>query len=87
MALEDFASPEVGIAIAATALIASPAVRGTVRRGLVYGLAGVLRAGDAATGAARGVTAETRPGTSTVMGGLQTLVSEARAVSKGGEAR
>lgn len=56
MALEDFVEPEVGIAIAATAIAFSPGVRNTIRRGAVYGLAGILRAGDALSGAAREVT-------------------------------
>ncbi|HLJ66449.1 MAG TPA: hypothetical protein VKX16_03715 [Chloroflexota bacterium] len=57
MALEDFVEPEVGIAVAVTALAASPQVRNTVRRGLVVGLAGLMRAGDALSGAARGAAA------------------------------
>ena len=55
MALDDFLDPEVGIAVAATALVASPPVRNVVRRGLVYGLATMMRAGDAVSTAARGV--------------------------------
>jgi len=54
MALEDFVAPEVGIAVAATTLALSPQVRGVIRKGLVYGLAGVLRAGDAVSTTARG---------------------------------
>jgi hypothetical protein len=54
MALEDFMEPEVGIAVAATAALTSPKVRRVLRQGLVYGLAGVLRAGDAVSAAARG---------------------------------
>jgi len=55
MALEDFVDSEVGIAIAATAVALSPQVRGVVRKGLVYGLAGALMAGDALGSLARGV--------------------------------
>jgi hypothetical protein len=58
MALEDFLDSEVAVAVAATAALASPRVRGVLRRGAVYGLAGVLTAGDMmasfARGAARG---------------------------------
>jgi len=58
MELEDYMEPEVGIAIAVTAAVASPAVRSALRRGAVYGLAGLLMAGDAVKtfveGAARG---------------------------------
>ena len=55
MALEDFVEPEVGIAVAVTAAMTSPKVRGALRRGAVYGLAGLLKAGDAVSTVARGV--------------------------------
>jgi hypothetical protein len=55
MAVDDFMESEVGLAVAATALVFSPRVRGVVRRGAVYGVAGVLKAGDAVTSAGRGV--------------------------------
>jgi hypothetical protein len=42
MDLEDYAEPEVGIAVAAVGLLFSPQVRRLVRRGAVYGLSGVL---------------------------------------------
>ena len=45
MALEDFMEPEVGVAVAVTAPVASPQVRNVLRRGAVYGLAGLLMAG------------------------------------------
>jgi hypothetical protein len=48
-----------GLTVAATALALSPEARRVARRGLVYGLAGTLKAGEvvvsAARGAARGV--------------------------------
>lgn len=52
---EDFLTPEVGITAAVVAAIASPQVRKVVRQGAVYGLAGVLMAGDAIVSFARGV--------------------------------
>ena len=55
MALEDYMEPEVGIAVALTAAVASPGVRKFLRRGAVYGLAGVLMAGDAVSSLAQGV--------------------------------
>jgi len=55
MDVEDFLEPEVGIAAAVVAAVASPQVRNVVRRGAVYGLAGVLMAGDAIVSFARGV--------------------------------
>jgi hypothetical protein len=53
MALDDYLEPEVAIAVAVTAAVASPPVRKVLRRGLVYGLAGLLVAGDKVTSAAR----------------------------------
>lgn len=55
MALEDFLEPEVGWAVAVTAAVASPAVRKVLRKGAVYGLAGILMAGDAVSTLAQGV--------------------------------
>jgi hypothetical protein len=55
MDVEDFLEPEVGIAAAVVATVASPQVRRVVRKGAVYGLAGVLMAGDAVVSFARGV--------------------------------
>ena len=55
MALGDFFDAEVGIAVAATALATSPQVRNTVRRGMVFGLAGMFKAGDVLGSAARGM--------------------------------
>ena len=53
MALEDFLESEVAIAVAATAALSSSRVRRVLRRGAVYGLAGVLLAGDAIAAVAR----------------------------------
>jgi len=47
--------PEVGVAVAVTAAVASPQVRHVLRRGAVYGLAGLLMAGDAVSMLAQGV--------------------------------
>jgi hypothetical protein len=52
---EDLVMPEVASAVAVTAMIASPQVRGLVRRGAVYGLAGVLLAGDGIVALTQGV--------------------------------
>ena len=56
MDFEDFLEPEVGVAAAVVAVVASPQVRRVVRRGAVLGLAGVLMAGDAVTSFARGLS-------------------------------
>lgn len=53
MALDDYLEPEVAIAVAVTAAVASPPVRKVLRRGLVYGLAGLMTAGDKIAGTAR----------------------------------
>ena len=55
MALDDFLEPEVAVAVAVTAAMASPPVRKALRRGMVYGLAGLLMAGDKISAAAREV--------------------------------
>ena len=55
MAMDDFIEPEVAIAVAVTAAVGSPPVRKALRRGLVYGLAGLLVAGDKVAGAARDI--------------------------------
>lgn len=81
MALEDFVDPEVGIAVAATALVASPQARQVLRRGLVYGLAGIFKAGGAVSSAARDM-AEGAQGAAA--GGI---VAEARKTAQGGRSR
>ena len=55
MALDDYLDSEVAVAVAATAAAFSPRFRRVLRRGAVYGVAGVLKATDVATAAARGV--------------------------------
>ncbi len=54
MALDDYVESQVAVAVAATAAVFSPRARGMLRQGAVYGVAGVLKAADVATGAARG---------------------------------
>lgn len=55
MALEDFTDPEVAVVAAVAAAVFSPKVRGWLRRGAVYSMAGVLVAGDAISSVARNV--------------------------------
>jgi len=55
MALDDYAEPEIAVAVAATAAVFSPRVRHVLRRGAVYGLAGLMIAGDAVSSFAHGV--------------------------------
>ena len=54
MELEDFLEPETAVVAAVAAAVFSPQVRGWLRRGAVYGMAGALIAGDFVTGVARG---------------------------------
>jgi len=61
MALDEFFEPEVAVAVAVTAAVTSPPVRKVLRRGLVYGLAGLLTAGDKITAAARSVAQNVQP--------------------------
>ena len=55
MDVEDLLEPEVAVGAAIAAALFSPKVRGLLRRGAVYGLAGALVAGDAVATAAKGV--------------------------------
>jgi hypothetical protein len=85
MALDDFVDPEVGIAVAATALAFSPKVRAVVRRGLVVGLAGVMKAADSVGDAARNVAGDAQNTVSSTVSGAQdavsTTVAEARSTA------
>ncbi len=55
MALEDYMEPEIAVTAAVTAAVFSPRGRRVIRRGAVYGLAGVLAAGDAISSFSRSV--------------------------------
>jgi hypothetical protein len=55
MDFEDLLEPEVAVGAAIAAALFSPRVRGLLRKGAVYGLAGALMAGDAVATAARNV--------------------------------
>lgn len=67
MDLDDFVEPEVGLAVAVTAAVATVAmsstVRGWLRKGAVYSLAGVLMAKDRVTDFARNVRQGAREAT------------------------
>jgi hypothetical protein len=54
--LDDLLEPEVVIAVGVTAAVMSPPVRRVLRKGAVYGLAGLMILGDKIAGAARGLT-------------------------------
>ena len=69
MALDDYLDSEVAVAVAATAAALSPGFRRVLRRGAVYGVAGVLKATDVATAAARGVARGASSASETVQTG------------------
>ncbi len=55
MALEDYLEPEVAVTAAVTAAVFSPTARKLIRKGAVYGVAGILIAGDAISSFVRSV--------------------------------
>lgn len=79
MALEDFTDPEVAIVAAVAAAVFSPKVRGWVRRGAVYGMAGVLVAGDAISSVARGVGQSVQQAGATASTTAQNAMDQAKA--------
>ncbi len=88
MALEDYLESEVVVAVAATAAVLSPRVRRVLRRGAVYGLAGVLRAGDAISSAAPAVSQGAQQAAASAASTVQDVAGQARATAEGaGEAR
>ena len=85
MALEDYLESEVVVAVAATAAVLSPRVRGVLRRGAVYGLAGVLRAGDAISSAAPAVSQGAQQAAASAAGTVQDVAGQARAAAEGAQ--
>jgi len=83
MALEDYLESEVVVAVAATAAVLSPRVRGVLRRGAVYGLAGVLRAGDAISSAAPTVSQGAQQAAASAASTVQDVAGQARAAAEG----
>lgn len=51
----DFVEPEIAVTAAVTAALLSPRARKVMRKGLVYGMAGILTAGDTLASFAKGV--------------------------------
>jgi len=88
MAVEDFLESEVAIAIVATAAAISPPVRNVLRRGAVYGIAGVMIASDAIMSFARGVGSGVQQVTTTATNRVQqaTAKPETGTEAAGGEA-
>jgi hypothetical protein len=75
MDLDDFVGAEVGVAVAATAAVLSPRVRGVLRRGAVYGIAGALIAGGAVSSGARGIGRGARQAAGSAGGAVQGAAS------------
>ena len=73
MALDDFVESEVAVAVAATAALASPRVRGLLRGGAIYGLAGLLLAGDTISSFARALARSAQQGSTAAAQGLQDI--------------
>ncbi len=78
MALEDFTDPEVAIVAAVAAAVFSPTVRGWIRRGAVYGMAGILVAGDAISSVARGVGQSVQQAGATASNSAQNAMNQAK---------
>ena len=72
MDIDEIVSPQVGAAVALTAIVSSSRTRRWLREGAVYGLAGVLTAGNAIVsfgrGASRGFQLGAGKGTSALTG-------------------
>lgn len=51
----DFVEPEIAVTAAVTAALFSPRTRKLIRKGLIYGMAGILTAGDTLTNFAKSV--------------------------------
>jgi hypothetical protein len=80
-AFDDFVESEVAVAAAATAALFSPRVRGLLRAGAVYGLAGLLTAGDTISSLARSTVRIARGAqhdSTTAVQGLQDITAPVR---------
>jgi hypothetical protein len=85
MALQDFLDSEVAVAVAATAALASPPVRGVLRRGAVYGLAGLLTVGEVTSSFARGAVRGAQQTASAANGKVQEATQQRPAEAHGEE--
>jgi hypothetical protein len=75
MDVEDFLEPEIAVAAAVTAAVTSPQVRKALRTGAVYGLAGLLTAGDALATFSKSVGRGVQQASSEAAGGVQQAAS------------
>lgn len=79
MDVDDFMEPEIALTAAVTAALFSPRARKVMRKGLVYGTAGVLAAGDAITSFARGFAHSVEQARSAAVSAAQQAQEEAKA--------
>lgn len=75
---EDFLEPEVAVTAAVVAAVCSPRLRRFLRRGLVYGTAGALIAGDAITSFAKNVSEGAKQAGTSMAQATQEGVRQAR---------
>lgn len=73
MDLDEGPGAEVAVAVAVTAVLASPKVRRLIRRGAVYGLAALLASGSGIAEAAQSLSRSFRSGTPRLENGLQDI--------------
>ena len=79
MALEDYLEPEIAVTAAVTAAVFSPRARRVIRRGAVYGLAGVFVAGDAITSFSRNIRHGIQEASTAAVQATRHTVEEAKA--------
>ncbi|HYX50688.1 MAG TPA: hypothetical protein VE843_13145 [Ktedonobacteraceae bacterium] len=76
---EDFLAPEVGITAAVVAAIFSPRARKLIRQGAVYGMAGLLVAGDTVASLARNFGQGVQQAGATMANATQNTANQAKA--------
>ncbi|HLI71522.1 MAG TPA: hypothetical protein VKV19_17335 [Ktedonobacteraceae bacterium] len=87
MEFEDFLEPEIAVTAAVVAAIASPRARSTIRKGLVYGMAGVLSASEAITSFAQNVRHGVWQAGQAATHEVQDMVGQAKEMEKGTKTR
>lgn len=78
----DFVEPEIAVTAAVAAAIFSPRARKVMRKGLVYGMAGVLVASDTVTSFAKSVGQGVQHASASMASGMQTNQEKENATSK-----
>ncbi|HEY1348370.1 MAG TPA: hypothetical protein VGF67_01935 [Ktedonobacteraceae bacterium] len=76
MEFEDFVEPEIAVTAAITAAVFSPRARKVIRKGLVYGMAGALAAGDILASFARSISQGCQQASATQAGSRQVRAAE-----------